>query len=55
MPIRKPQKLSARQRKKQAEAAQEQSPRVYIGRQLPLYGFAGNVPRKQPTSRKRGD
>jgi hypothetical protein len=50
MPIRKPPKLSARQRKQQAE--QEQSPRVYIGRQLPLYGFAGNVPRRQPQPKK---
>jgi hypothetical protein len=47
MPIRKPPKISARQRK-QAEAAQEQSPRMYVGRGLEPYGYAGAHPRKQP-------
>jgi hypothetical protein len=49
--VKRPQKLSARLRKKQAEA--EQSPRMYIGRQLPLYGFAGNKVPKQPKPVKR--
>jgi hypothetical protein len=53
MAPRKPQKLSARQRK-QAEAAQEQAPRMYVGRGLEPYGFEGRVPRKQPQPTKKG-
>jgi hypothetical protein len=41
--VKKPQKL------RKAKAAQEQAPRIYVGRgQLPAYGFAGNQPRRQP-------
>jgi hypothetical protein len=44
MAPRKPQKL----RKKQAEAAQEPSPRMFIGTGLQPYGYSGQHPRKQP-------
>jgi hypothetical protein len=53
MPIRKPPKISARQRK-QAEAAQAQSPRMYVGRGLEPYGYQGSTPRRQPTLSKKG-
>jgi hypothetical protein len=51
MPIRKPPKISARQRK-QAEAAQ--APRMYLGPRQALYGYAGDKPPRQPTLPKKG-